>query len=89
MHTMNLDQALAAWQQLLGAEHVLDSAQSQLRYGADTSGNERSIAAALRISESTTRRELSRANEQIAALAKREPSLTRYLALRSSRGGAP
>ena len=47
------------------------------------------VAAALEISESTTRRELSRANEQIAALAKREPSLTRYLALRNSRGGAP
>jgi RNA polymerase sigma-70 factor (ECF subfamily) len=46
------------------------------------------VAAALEISESTTRRELARANEQIAALAKREPSLTRYLALRTGRGGA-
>jgi 4-cresol dehydrogenase (hydroxylating) len=53
MHTMNLDQALVAWQQLLGAEHLLDSAQSQLRYGADTSGNERSIAAALRITDAS------------------------------------
>jgi RNA polymerase sigma-70 factor (ECF subfamily) len=47
------------------------------------------VAAALQISESTTRRELLRANEQIAALAKREPSLAHYLALRNGRGGAP
>ncbi len=37
------------------------------------------IAAALEISESTARRELTRAREQFAALARAEPALTSYL----------
>jgi RNA polymerase sigma-70 factor (ECF subfamily) len=50
----------------------------------------RDVSLALKISESTTQRELLRAHEQIAALAKREPSLTHYLALRTrSREGEP
>lgn len=44
------------------------------------------VAAALEISESTTRRELAKAQEQLAALGRREPALTRYLALREKRG---
>lgn len=51
---MNLDQALVAWAQLLGGTQVLNSAQSQERYGADTSGNERVIAAALLITDAAT-----------------------------------
>lgn len=43
------------------------------------------VAAALGISESTTRRELDRAEQQLAALATREPALTRYLEKRSAR----
>lgn len=49
MHTMNLEEALVAWSQLLGAERVLDAEQSQQMYGADTAGNQRAIAAALHI----------------------------------------
>lgn len=46
------------------------------------------VAAALEISESTTRRELERARDQIAALAKREPALERYLERSQLGGGA-
>jgi RNA polymerase sigma-70 factor (ECF subfamily) len=42
------------------------------------------VAEALGISESTTRRELSRAQQQLAALAKREPALTQYLEMRGA-----
>jgi RNA polymerase sigma-70 factor (ECF subfamily) len=45
------------------------------------------VAAALEISESTTRRELMRAQQQLAALARREPALAHYVELRNmSRG---
>jgi RNA polymerase sigma-70 factor (ECF subfamily) len=44
------------------------------------------IAAALEISESTARRELGRARQQLAALARREPALTHYLELQGLRG---
>ena len=45
------------------------------------------VAAALEISESTARRELAKAQQQLAALARREPTLARYLSLHSA-GGA-
>jgi RNA polymerase sigma-70 factor (ECF subfamily) len=41
------------------------------------------VAAALDISEATARRELARSREQLAALARGEPSLARYLSLQS------
>ena len=47
------------------------------------------ISAALEISESTVRRELGKAQQQLAALAKREPSLDEYLKLRDVSRGAP
>lgn len=43
------------------------------------------VADALGISESTARRELNRAEQQLEALAKREPALTRYLEKRRAR----
>ncbi len=46
------------------------------------------IVLVLELSESTVRRELSKAQLQIAALAKREPSLAEYLKLRESARGA-
>jgi RNA polymerase sigma-70 factor (ECF subfamily) len=46
------------------------------------------VAAALEISESTTRRELTRAQQQLAALARREPALARYVDLNDSIRGA-
>jgi len=46
------------------------------------------IAAALEISESTVRRELGKAQLQLAALAKREPALDEYLNLRDAARGA-
>ncbi|HRD48312.1 MAG: FAD-binding oxidoreductase [Candidatus Competibacter sp.] len=55
---MNLPEAFAHWQTLLGAEHVLDASAAQIRYGADTTGAERRIAGALRV----------RSREQIPAL---------------------
>ena len=47
------------------------------------------IAAAIGISESTVRRELRRAEQQVAALARGEPSLLRYLELRGFSRGTP
>jgi RNA polymerase sigma-70 factor (ECF subfamily) len=44
------------------------------------------VAAALEISESTARRELAKAQQQLAALARREPALTHYLELHGLRG---
>lgn len=44
------------------------------------------VAAALEISESTARRELARAQQQLAALARREPTLAQYLNLHGARG---
>ena len=46
------------------------------------------VAAALEISESTTRRELTRAQQQLSALARREPALARYVDLNDSIRGA-
>jgi RNA polymerase sigma-70 factor, ECF subfamily len=46
------------------------------------------IAAALTVSESTVRRELSRAEQQLAALARREPALADYLERSRSLKGA-
>ena len=45
------------------------------------------IATTLEISESTVRRELRRGEPQVVALARREPSLARYLTLRGFAGG--
>lgn len=46
------------------------------------------VAAALELSESTTRRELGRVEQQLAALAQREPALARYVgSFSSERGG--
>jgi len=47
------------------------------------------IVAALEISESTVRRELGKAQQQLAALAKREPALTEYLKLRDESRSNP
>ena len=47
------------------------------------------IVLALELSESTVRRELNKAQLQIVALAKREPSLAEYLSLRDAARGAP
>jgi RNA polymerase sigma-70 factor (ECF subfamily) len=47
------------------------------------------IAEALRVSESTTRRELARAQKQLAALARGEPALARYLEAQDARRGEP
>ena len=47
------------------------------------------VAAAMRTSESSARRELARAQAQLEALARREPSLARYLALRGVMGEKP
>jgi RNA polymerase sigma-70 factor (ECF subfamily) len=47
------------------------------------------VAAALHISESTARRELFRAREQLAALSRREPALARYLDRKLAAGGEP
>ena len=47
------------------------------------------VAAALKISESTTRRELARAQQQLTALARREPALQQYLELQSQRSAEP
>jgi RNA polymerase sigma-70 factor, ECF subfamily len=44
------------------------------------------VAAALEISESTARRELGKAQQQLAALARREPALNQYLARQNARG---
>ncbi len=44
------------------------------------------VARALEISESTARRELNKAEQQLTALARREPELARYLELRSEGG---
>lgn len=49
---MDIDAAVVAWRQLLGADQVLGAAQAQEAYGADTAGNEREIPAALRILDS-------------------------------------
>jgi RNA polymerase sigma-70 factor (ECF subfamily) len=46
------------------------------------------IVAALEISESTVRRELGKAQQQLAALAKREPALAEYLKLRDESRGS-
>ncbi len=46
------------------------------------------VAHALDISESTARRELGKAQQQLAALARREPELARYLALEREGGGS-
>ncbi|MET0792515.1 MAG: sigma-70 family RNA polymerase sigma factor [Polyangiaceae bacterium] len=47
------------------------------------------IVAALEISESTVRRELGKAQQQLAALARREPALDEYLRLRDGSRGNP
>jgi RNA polymerase sigma-70 factor (ECF subfamily) len=47
------------------------------------------IGAAVGISESTVRRELRRAEQQVSALVRREPALERYLALRGFSKEAP
>jgi RNA polymerase sigma-70 factor (ECF subfamily) len=47
------------------------------------------IAEALKVSESTTRRELARAQKQLAALARAEPALARYLDALDARQGEP
>jgi len=47
------------------------------------------IATALQISESTVRRELGKAQQQLAALTKREPALAEYLKLRDESRGTP
>lgn len=49
---MNVEAAVTAWKQLLGAEQVLDAEQAQQNYGADTTGAERFMPAALRILDS-------------------------------------
>lgn len=54
MHTMNIEEALVAWTQLLGQDRVLDAERSLQLYGADTAGNTRSIAAALQIVDAAT-----------------------------------
>lgn len=48
---MNIEAALVAWTQLLGAENVSNSELAQELYGADTAGNQRLIIAALHIVE--------------------------------------
>jgi RNA polymerase sigma-70 factor (ECF subfamily) len=45
------------------------------------------VAKALRISESTARRELSRARQRLAVLARTEPALTQYLERRGTLRG--
>ncbi|MFT3717887.1 FAD-binding oxidoreductase [Pseudorhodoferax sp.] len=57
---MNLDQALAAWTQLLGADHVLNADRALRTYGQDTTGAERHILAALQIVEITQVQEVVR-----------------------------
>jgi 4-cresol dehydrogenase (hydroxylating) len=51
---MNIEVALDAWTQLLGAERVRQSSQANSEYGADTGANERLIAGALHIVDSAT-----------------------------------
>jgi 4-cresol dehydrogenase (hydroxylating) len=51
MTTDNQSAALAAWRNLLGATRVLDAAQAELHYGADTNGITRSLLGALRLDE--------------------------------------
>jgi RNA polymerase sigma-70 factor (ECF subfamily) len=46
------------------------------------------VAAALKISESTARRELGRAQKQLAALARSEPALGRYFEALRAQGGS-
>ena len=60
MHTMNLEEALVAWSQLLGTERVLNAEQSQRLYGADTTGSQRVIAGALHIVNGETVPEVMR-----------------------------
>jgi 4-cresol dehydrogenase (hydroxylating) len=48
----DLDAAISAWQLLLGSENVVLGPAAQAAYGADTTGTERSIPAALRIPDS-------------------------------------
>jgi RNA polymerase sigma-70 factor, ECF subfamily len=64
--------------------HVLDQLGSRRRLAfvlRHVQGMElMEVAAALQISESTARRELSRAKDQLAALSRRQPALSRYLA---------
>lgn len=57
---MDIDAAVRAWQQLLGADQVLDARQAQDAYGADTAANERVIPAALRILDSAQLPEVMR-----------------------------
>jgi 4-cresol dehydrogenase (hydroxylating) len=52
--------AIAAWQTLLGSEHVLTGDAAQAAYGADTTGARRTIPAALRIRHRTQLPEVMR-----------------------------
>lgn len=51
---MSLNAAVAEWRFLLGETRVLDGDAAQVAYGADTSGSQRTIAAALRIDDALT-----------------------------------
>lgn len=57
---MDIDAAVIAWQSHLGVDNVLNPAQAQDAYGADTGGDERVIPAALRILDSALLPEVMR-----------------------------
>ena len=51
---MSLEVAIDQWRQVLGADQVLSRDQAEKAYGADTSGVERVVPAALRVRDAAT-----------------------------------
>lgn len=58
--TISFDAAIGEWQALLGPDNVLSAQAAQLAYGADTTALERSIPAALRLTDAARLPELMR-----------------------------
>ena len=57
---MSVNAAIAEWQTLLGSAHVLQGDAAQDAYGADTTGQQRDLPAALRVTDSAQLPELMR-----------------------------